>query len=148
MARKTSSPPRFEFDVFINCPFDTDYDKLFYPLVFCVYYAGFRPRSAKESSNAGEVRIQKIIRIISECKYGIHDLSRTQLSKRTRLPRFNMPLELGLDLGSLNYGARYLEDKTLLILDTKSNRYEKFISDIKGQDITPHGNSQRQVIQV
>jgi hypothetical protein len=36
--------------------------------------------------------------IISGCKYSIHDLSRTELDKTTRLPRFNMPLELGLDL--------------------------------------------------
>src|SRR5262249_5963635 len=30
------------------------------------------------------------------CKYGIHDISRTEVTSASGLPRFNMPLELGV----------------------------------------------------
>lgn len=82
----------FKINVFINCPFDPEYKPLFEAIVFTVQIAGFRPRCAREASNAGQVRIDKILEIISECKYGIHDISRTEPLP----PRFNMPLELGL----------------------------------------------------
>ena len=92
-------PPGFNRNVFINCPFDDTYLPLFRTIIFTVHDMGFRARCALEASNAGNVRIDKIQNIIAECKYSIHDLSRTQLDRRHRLPRFNMPLELGIDLG-------------------------------------------------
>jgi transcription initiation factor TFIIIB Brf1 subunit/transcription initiation factor TFIIB len=52
-----------------------------------------------EVSDASQVRIEKIAGIIAACKFGIHDISRTELDPTTHLPRFNMPLELGLFLG-------------------------------------------------
>jgi hypothetical protein len=54
---------------------------------------------ALEDDDAGEFRLSKIERIIEECKFGIHDLSAVALDVATGLPRFNMPLELGLFLG-------------------------------------------------
>jgi hypothetical protein len=98
-------------------------------------------RSALEVSDGSEVRIQKILRIIDECAFGIHDISRTELDASTGLPRFNMPLELGLFLGAKHYGNAKNKKKACLIFDRTQRRYEKFISDIKGQDIQSHGNS-------
>jgi hypothetical protein len=37
--------------------------------------------------------------MIAECDFSIHDISRVELDDHSRLPRFNMPLELGADLG-------------------------------------------------
>jgi hypothetical protein len=51
-----------------------------------------------EAYDSGDVRIEKILDIIDQCKLGIHDISRTELNEHS-LPRFNMPLELGLFLG-------------------------------------------------
>jgi hypothetical protein len=125
-------------DVFINCPFDPQYKRIFYAIVFAVHDAGFRSRCALEGSNATETRIAKIMRIIGECRYGVHDISRTEISSTTRLPRFNMPLELGLFLGAQNYGLAEQKKKCCLILDRVPHRFERFISDIKGQDIYSH----------
>jgi hypothetical protein len=135
----------FAQNVFINCPFDDLYKPLFEAAVFVVQIAGFAPRCALEASNAGQVRLDKIMEIIAQCQYGIHDISRTELGPG-RLPRFNMPLELGLDLGCRRYGPGLLSQKRLLILDKSRHRYHKFISDIAGQDIVSHANSPKRLI--
>lgn len=142
------APANFERNVFINCPFDDPYTPLFNAIVFTVHDIGFRPRCALEASNAGQFRLNKIMDIISSCKYSIHDLSRTQIDKATKLPRFNMPLELGLDLGCRRFGVPFHQGKVSLVLDVELHRYEKFISDIKGQDIYAHGGSVEKVIEI
>jgi len=99
-------PPGFDKNVFINCPFDENYLPLFRAVIFTIHDMGFRARCSLEASNAGNVRIDKIQDIIAQSKYSIHDLSRTQLDRRNRLPRFNMPLELGIDLGCKRFWER------------------------------------------
>jgi len=132
--------------VFINCPFDDKYQPLFNAIVFAVYDMGFAPRSAKDESNAGIIRFSKIQELIEECKYSIHDISRAEIDAATGFPRFNMPLELGLDLGCKRYGGPYHQEKVLLILDIEEFRYRDFISDIAGQDIEGHRNDEREII--
>ncbi len=73
MARNESAT-----SVFINCPFDAQYRPLFEAIVFAVFACGFRPRCALEIDDASQVRIDKIFKIIAECKYGVHDISRTE----------------------------------------------------------------------
>lgn len=135
-------------DVFINCPFDEAYRATFEAVVFAVLDCGFRPRCALELDDSAEVRIDKILRIIEECRFGIHDLSRTELDAATALPRFNMPLELGLFLSAKRFGDRRQRKKRCLILDHQQYRYQKFISDIAGQDIRSHRNSAGEAIRV
>jgi hypothetical protein len=142
--------PKFasEYDenVFINCPFDDRYLPLFHSIVFALHDVGFRPRCALEANNFGENRLDKIIEIIAECKYSIHDLSRTQVDSKTRFPRFNMPLELGLDLGCSRYGKPLHQEKVILVMDVEKFRYRNFISDIAGQEIYAHGGCEERVI--
>ena len=89
----------YEDSVFINCPFDSEYRAIFYALVFAVYDCGYVARCALEVDDSGLVRIQKIQQMISDCRFGVHDISRVESDPQTQLPRFNMPLELGLFLG-------------------------------------------------
>ena len=134
--------------IFVNCPFDDEYKPLFDAIVFAIYKCQFLPRCTKEVDDASENRFDKIIRIIHECKYGIHDISRTSVSEEG-LPRFNMPLELGLFLGAKRYGAGEQKQKRCLILDQDRYRYQRFISDIAGQDVTSHdGDIRTAVIKV
>jgi hypothetical protein len=145
---KNKIPLSFGSDIFINCPFDARYRRLFNAIVYTVHDMRFRSRCALEARNAGQIRLHKILDIIAECKYGIHDLSRTELDSASGLPRFNMPLELGLDLGCKRYGQPYQQEKVLLILDIEQHRYQKFISDIAGQDIACHSGRVRDVIDI
>lgn len=125
-------------DVFINCPFDPEYRSTFRALIFAIYACGFRPRSTLEIDDGGLTRIEKLYSIIGECRYGIHDLSRTELDEVNRLPRFNMPLELGMFLGAKRYGGPAQRAKRVLVLDVEPFRYQRFISDLAGMDIHAH----------
>jgi len=61
------------------------------------------------------------------------------------LPRFNMPLELGIDLGCKAFHPE-CADKSLLIFDSERYRFQKFVSDLSGQDIHQHGNSAKAAV--
>jgi hypothetical protein len=124
--------------VFINCPFDQKYRQFFDALVFAVIRCGFVARCAREIDDGGGTRIDKIMTLIEECPYGIHDICRTELDRISRLPRFNMPLELGIFLGAKRYGSATQKKKQCLILDREKFRYQQFMSDIAGQDIHAH----------
>ncbi len=134
--------------VFINCPFDEEYVPIFRAIVFTVTLCGFVPRSTLEHDDASQVRIEKIYRLIGSSALGIHDVSRTELDAENELPRFNMPLELGVFLGAKRFGAGPHRSKRCLVLDRDRYRFQKFISDIAGQDIKAHGNSPETVIRV
>ena len=124
--------------VFLNVPFDRLYRPLFEAMLFAVYDCGFKPRCALETTDAGQVRVQKISAIIRDCSFGIHDISRTELDETSGLPRFNMPFELGLFLGARWFGGPAQSRKNCLTLDSERYRYQQFISDIAGQDIKAH----------
>ena len=131
-------------NVFINCPFDADYRPIFYAIIFVVHDCGFVPRCALEESEE-DVRLKKIERIIKECRYGIHDISRTDLDPNTRYPRFNMPFELGIFLGCKSYSDI---KKKILVLDIEEYRYRDFISDIAGIDVKGHNNNPTEAIKI
>lgn len=130
--------PHFEKNVFINCPFDPDYFPIFRSIVFTLIYCGLEPRCALESRNGAQIRMEKIFGLIEESKYSIHDISRVELDPNTNLPRFNMPFELGLFLGAKKYGTGRHATKNCLILEENKFDYQKYLSDIAGQDSCHH----------
>lgn len=97
--------------------------------------------------DAAETRIEKLYRIIAESRYSIHDLSRTELDIVNHLPRFNMPLELGIFLGAKRFGDDDQALKRCMILDTQQYRSQMFISDLAGMDIKAHGGDPRSMVQ-
>lgn len=103
-------------NVFLNCPFDDRYLPIRNAILFAVFDCGFVPRYALEIDDSGEVRFAKIQLLIAESKFGIHDISRTELDPSTNLPRFNMPLELGVFIGAKQYGSSKQKNKNSLIL--------------------------------
>ena len=94
-----------------------------------------------------QTRIDKLYGIVEQSRFGIHDLSRTELDAANKLPRFNMPLELGLFLGAKRYGDDPQKKKRCLILDTQQYRFQKFMSDLAGMDITAHGGDPRKMVE-
>jgi hypothetical protein len=136
----------FETNVFINCPFDSDYKPLLKALVFTVLYLDLDPVLSQTLSSS-TIRINQIKSHIRNSKYGIHDLSRSKPLTLNDLPRFNMPYELGLDIGAAEYGNAKLRTKKALILDTERYHYQKVISDIAGQDIDNHQDNPKILIQ-
>lgn len=137
---------RYSDSVFLNAPFDEEYRELHAAIVFAVYDCGFVARSALEAGDSSKVRIANIYELIGASKYSISDISRTTLDPKHQLPRFNMPLELGIFLGAKRFGGRYHRNKNALILDRDRYRYQRFCSDIAGQDIRAHAGRPRGAI--
>ena len=128
----------FERNLFVNCPFDLEYLPLLQCLIFTVLECGLEPRLALEEADSGLVRVHKIRDLIQSCRFSIHDISRMEPLRDGGLPRFNMPFELGLDLGCRYYGGERLARKQCLILERESYRYQRVLSDIAGNDIRAH----------
>lgn len=135
-------------NVFINCPFDPSYSEMLDAIIFTVFDCGYRPRCALEIDDAGDIRINKITQLIKDSAYGFHDISCTELDEENGLPRFNMPLELGLFIGALKFGDSPHSTKRVMIVDKEQYRYQKYISDIAGQDIRSHGDKIENIITI
>ena len=129
----------FETNVFINCPFDEEFKTLLRPMLFSLIYFQLEPKISQTESSAN-VRVNQIKQHIRNSKYSIHDLSRSKPMKKNELPRFNMPYELGLDIGCATFGSKNYASKKILILETERYYYQKIISDIAGQDIENHND--------
>ena len=102
-------------DVFINCPFDDEFQPIFRAITFTVFACGFRLRTALELDDGLYPRLDKILNMIGECALGIHDLSRTELDSINNLPRFNMPFEFGIFVGAKRFGSEIQEKKRALV---------------------------------
>ena len=133
--------------VFINCPFDDAYLPLLRPLLFTVIYLGFEPRISLERLDSGEARIDKIIKLIEESRFGIHDLSRIRATKKGEYYRLNMPFELGLDVGCRFRGGKWAK-KTCLILEVEKHRYQIALSDLSNSDIEAHKDEPEDISRV
>lgn len=134
----TDTPPPFERSVFINCPFDDDFSPILQAIAFCVADLGFFPRLAPENSDNGAGRLERIIELVRESQFGIHDLSRCKAEGPGEYFRLNMPFELGLDHGAAKFGNGALATKSILVLENTRYDYQRSLSDISGWDIEAH----------
>lgn len=144
MARRTDHDLT---SVFINCPFTSDFRPLHEAMIFTVLACHFRPRSALEAGNSGDVRLDKIVRLIKESEYSVHDLSAVDLDLASGLPRFNMPFELGVAVG-IRKATRTYASHSLLVLENEKYTYQKCLSDIAGQDLQAHGSDTARLIAI
>ncbi len=136
----------FDKNVFVNCPFDRDYFPLLRPLLFTILYLGLSPRIALETVDSGESRLDKIVRLIRESRYSVHDLSRLKAEHAGEFYRLNMPFELGIDFGCRTFGRPPLQTKKTLVLEVDPHRYRAALSDLSGCDIETHENTPIQVV--
>lgn len=138
--------PTYNDQVFINCPFDREYSNLFRAAIFTILDSGFLPRCSLEIENGTDYRLASILSLISECKYGVHDLSRVELDPISNLPRFNMPFELGLFYSAKHFGGDNNKRKQCLILENIKYSTQQYLSDISGIDVNSHTNSEDALI--
>lgn len=145
-SRSFRTPAVAPSDVFINIPFDTTHERIFLALVAGLVSLGLNPRSVLEVPPSTD-RLRRLYSIISACPFSLHDLSRVQLSRTGafRVPRFNMPFELGLAAAvSLQQNARH----EWRILERVPLRVGQSLSDIGGYDASIHGGSVRGTMDV
>ena len=138
----------FDRNVFVNCPFDSEYLPLLRPLLFTIVDLGFTPRISLERLDSGAPRIERIISLIRESKYAIHDLSRLKANTVGEVFRLNMPFELGIDVGCRLFKPGRWASKKCLILEAEKYRYQAALSDMSNSDIGVHGNNRIQIVRV
>jgi hypothetical protein len=136
---------RRRLNVFVNVPFDADYEPLFEALVFTIFACGYRVRCALEESDSGDIRLDKLIELIRESPRSIHDLSRIEPGDN-ELPRFNMPFELGLALGAKRFGRRPRD--RIKIMVAERYRLPAYLSDLGGNDPEAHEQEPDKVIRI
>lgn len=133
--------------VFINCPFDAEFEPLFQAIIFSIVSCDFTPRSALETGTVAEPRMDRITRAIFSSKYSIHDLSRCRGEGDEQLARFNMPLELGIAMAR-RYETRNTRDQhDWLLLVPDGHVYLKVVSDLAGFDPMKYDGSVETIIQ-
>ena len=133
--------PRTE--VFLNLPYDPDFENQFLSYICAIQSFGMVPRVALEIPG-GARRLDRIFALIQACEFSVHDLSRVQLDRtKPRTPRFNMPFELGLAVAWEKLkGKRHL----WFVMEAMKYRLEKSLSDLNGTDVYIHGGTIKGVL--
>jgi len=95
-----------------------------------------------EPKSSSDSRIDEIINLMKTSKYSIHDLSFNGVLPTEKYARFNMPFELGIDIGMIKTTKKkIIKEKRIIIFERDSNKYDQYISDISGYDIEAHNNN-------
>ena len=129
-------------DVFINCPFDARFEPLYLAYIAGLAGLSLTPRCVLEVPAGGSSRLDRMFRLISSCRWSVHDLSCVTLDVRApRVPRFNMPFELGLAAALGMTGPH-----RWFILEARAHRLQKSMSDVNGIDPLIHEGSARGVL--
>jgi hypothetical protein len=134
--------PRIEQQrVFLNVPYDEQFESLYLAYITAFSAMGFVPRATL--GIGGTRRLDRIASLIESCPYSIHDLSRVQLDTNApRTPRFNMPFELGLAVA----WARANPHHKWFVFESTKRRLAKSMSDLDGTDPYIHGATVRGVM--
>jgi hypothetical protein len=127
--------------VFLNVPFDRRYRPLFLSLVAGLTGLGRTPRCVLEVPSSGTARLERIFDLIARSGASIHDLSRASLSGPLRVPRFNMPFELGLAYAVARRGRH-----SFFLFEEKPYRLQASLSDLNGHDPHIHGGTEQGIL--
>lgn len=115
--------------------------------MFAIVACGYAARCALEDPDGAGIRFTKLVRLISECRHTVHDLSRVELNINS-LPRFNMLFELGLVLGAKHFGTKAQGDKRALIMVREQFVLSEYLSDLGGNDPDAHHNDPREIMRI
>jgi hypothetical protein len=123
--------------VFLNVPYDAAFENLLLAYIAAISATDF-PHATLEIP-FGQRRLDRVLTLIHQSQYSIHDLSRVQLDRKTpTTPRFNMPFELGLTV-ALERTAH--PDHSWIVCETARRRINKSLSDLDGTDPYIHGGT-------
>jgi hypothetical protein len=124
-------------NVFLNVPFDSKYSGLFTTFVGGLTALGYRPHCVLEVPSGGQNRLERIYTLIESCGASVHDLSRVTLSGPLRVPRFNMPFELGMA-----YALTRTQPHQFFVFEARDYRLQASLSDLNGHDPHIHDGTQ------
>jgi hypothetical protein len=131
--------PKRSAEVFLNVPYDKQFEGLFKAYVCSLCALGLVPRATIEIPG-GARRLDRILEVIHSCEYSIHDLSRVERDvAKPRTPRFNMPFELGLSVAHEKSSKDSRHE--WFVCESVNFRLAKSLSDLNGTDPYIHGGT-------
>lgn len=126
-------------------PFGDEHERVYLALIAGLSALGFIPRCVLQVDAGGRHRLERLYRLISECGSSVHDLSCVELSPdRPKVPRFNMPFELGLAAAMNLAGSRH----RWFVLEAQRYQLQKSLSDVNGYDPFIHDGAPGGVLDV
>lgn len=121
--------------VFLNIPYDDEFQDLYLAYIVGLCHLGLEPRLASEIPG-GERRLNRILTLVQHCRYSLHDLSRVEVApKPNATPRFNMPLELGI---AVTWTELHRRRHTWFVFEAEPYRLQRSASDLNGTDPNIH----------
>jgi hypothetical protein len=136
-------PPTDPESVFLNIPYDEEFRSLYIAYIVGLYQLGLSPHIASEIPSHAR-RLDRILALIRGCRFSVHDLSRVELTgSRSNIPRFNMPLELGMTITwtKINPGRH-----TWFVFESEPYRLQRSASDLNGTDAFIHSGTAQGVL--
>src|SRR5262249_25480807 len=128
------------FQVFLNYPFDAEFEPLAHAMHFAVVAAGLIPLCANDLSVPDRPRLEMLIDAIINCHYSAHDFSRFRGEGDRNLARFNMPIEMGMSLFHALQTQRQ-EHRCAFFVATPHDHHV-FASDLAGLDPKHYDNDE------
>jgi len=130
--------------VFLNYPFDQDFEPMANAMSFAVVAAGLLPVCARDLSTPDRPRLEAIVDAIVHSDYSAHDLSRFTGEGASNHARMNMPIEMGMAVfHALNSQRR--DHRCAFFVPTPYD-YQRFASDLAGLDPKCHDNSDERMV--
>jgi hypothetical protein len=134
-----------QHQVFLNYPFDEEFEPLERAMEFAVVAGGMVPVCAKDLSVPDKSRLDMLVDAIQLCHYSVHDFSRYTGGGRDNMARFNCPIEMGM---ALFYGlSNHRRAHRCAFLVPTLNDYKRFASDLSGLDPLCHENDERLMLE-
>jgi len=125
-ATRHAATPKRTLEVFINIPFHREYEPTLVALISGITAFGLAPRIVTRDVRSKH-RLEKLIGMIQRSTCSFHDLSYVRLDGPERVPRFNMPFELGLAAG-------VTAKSKCFVLERSRYRLQQSLSDWNGVD--------------
>ena len=130
--KERKSNPRFAF---LNIPFDKEFQPLYLAYIAGLSGFGLVPQAVLQIPGS-QRRLDRLTDLMSACQYSFHDISRVELDgRRPRVPRFNMPFELGAAVGMSEHGN---DDHFWYAFESRPYRALKSLSDLNGTEVYVH----------
>ena len=124
--------------VFLNYPFDCEFESFSYGMHFAVVASGLIPVCARDVNVPDKLRLENLVTTISSCRFSIHDFSRSKGEGDRNLARFNMPIELGMALFYSYSQEQHTHRCAFFVTISEDNQvphdYQRFASDLAGLD--------------
>jgi hypothetical protein len=130
--------------VFLNYPFDAEFEPLARAMHFAIVAAGLIPVCAKDLTSPDRPRLEMLVHAIDNSHLSVHDFSRLTGEGQQNLARLNMPVEMGMALFHALRTQR-TEHRCAFFVQ-QPHAYQGAASDLAGLDPITYDNDEMSLV--